>query len=277
MPMELIPIDQSRRPVVTPAMEEACAGKFKFTVPMGGGNGETSEPITVPWATCQEIYMAMGAVALSAVEDVNEGEAALQRKDYWQAQKIFEIAAAKGDGKAAYALGRMYEKGIGVNKNYYEAIDWYRAAAAQGDLRAQGALGYIYETGDILMARDYPEAVAWYRKGAEQGHAFSQVHLAYIYLNGAPGLVQDYKEAFSLLTKAAEQGYEYGQLSLGQMYADGKAVPQHLVQAHKWVNLAATGGLEKACKVRDKIEAMMTPSQIEEAQQQARDWLASKS
>ena len=58
------------------------------------------------------------------------------------------------------------------------------------------------------------------------------------------------------------------------MYADGKGVPQDYVQAHMLWNLAVSRGDEDARANRDIVAGQMTPSQIEEAQRLAREWLA---
>jgi len=56
------------------------------------------------------------------------------------------------------------------------------------------------------------------------------------------------------------------------MYRKGQGVPQDYVQAHMWVNLAATQGREDARKARDILAFQMTPAQIAEAQRLAREW-----
>ena len=67
------------------------------------------------------------------------------------------------------------------------------------------------------------------------------------------------------------------QYNLGFMYGKGLDVPQDWVQAHIWLNLAASryppgGGRDKAVKNRDIVAKMMTPAQISEAQKLAREW-----
>ena len=56
--------------------------------------------------------------------------------------------------------------------------------------------------------------------------------------------------------------------------ADG--VPQDYVQAHKWLNLAASrttpGKLEDVRLARDKLAEKMTALQVAEAQRLAREW-----
>ena len=58
------------------------------------------------------------------------------------------------------------------------------------------------------------------------------------------------------------------------MYHRGDGVPQDYVQAHMWWNLAAAQGNEYGIEHRDLVAGHLTPSQIEEAQRLAREWLA---
>jgi hypothetical protein len=60
---------------------------------------------------------------------------------------------------------------------------------------------------------------------------------------------------------------------LGMMYCIGREVPQDLVAAHKWFNLAALKGSQAAREYRCEISREMTATQIAEAQRQARSWL----
>ena len=67
------------------------------------------------------------------------------------------------------------------------------------------------------------------------------------------------------------------------MYEHGRGITRDYVQAYKWVNLVAvhfvppsdrSGTLQReiAVSARDQIGAKMTPAQVAEAQQLARDW-----
>ena len=91
-------------------------------------------------------------------------------------------------------------------------------------------------------------------------------------LQPGPAKAQDIQQ----LRMAAEQGIASAQYNLGVMYANGQGVPQDYVQAHKWVNLAAsrtTGEVaEKSRLLRDQLAEKMTASQVAEAQQLAREW-----
>lgn len=78
------------------------------------------------------------------------------------------------------------------------------------------------------------------------------------------------------LKEKAEQGDAAGQFNLGVMYAAGRGVPKDYVQAHMWLNLAATNDFaeKKYAECRDKLAAIMTPEQITEAQKLAWEWYA---
>ena len=67
----------------------------------------------------------------------------------------------------------------------------------------------------------------------------------------------------------AEQGHAEAPYILGVMYADGRGVPQDYVEAHMWLNLAAsrlTGeARENAVRGRDGVAGRMTPDDLNEA------------
>ena len=72
---------------------------------------------------------------------------------------------------------------------------------------------------------------------------------------------------------AAEQGHSKAQLNLGVMYGNGQGVPQDYVMAHMYFNIAAVGGNKNAIKGRSIFEKQMVPSQLEKAQDLAREWM----
>ncbi len=117
---------------------------------------------------------------------------------------------------------------------------------------------------------DHNEAARLYRRAAEQGHAEGQLKLAFMYGNGE-GVSQDDAEAAKWYRLAADQGHAGGQLSLGNMYKRGQGVPQDNVQAYKWLDLAGSQ-IVSAFLNRDRVAAKMTPAQIAEAQELAREW-----
>jgi len=78
-----------------------------------------------------------------------------------------------------------------------------------------------------------------------------------------------YSKAMQEFRPLAGDGDPQAQYVLGSMYANGKGILQDFVQAHAWLNLAASQGHEKAALYRDEIAEKMTTSQVARAQQLA--------
>ena len=79
------------------------------------------------------------------------------------------------------------------------------------------------------------------------------------------------------LRKAAEQGDAKAQHLLGGAYGTGRGVRQDFIQAHMWLNLAASHfpsgeTRDRSAKLRDNLAAHMPPAQTAEAQRLAREW-----
>jgi len=171
-------------------------------------------------------------------DDLQDGLGAYDRKDYKAAHKLLLPLAEQGIVYAQSILGLMYLKGEGVPQDFKEAVKWIRSAAEWGFAYAQFDLGAIYERGKGVP-QDYKEAVKWYRLSAEQGIVYAQVNL-------------------------------------GSMYANGHGVPKDSVLAHMWWNLAGSNGNERASKNRKLVEKEMSPQQITQAQEMARNWKPKK-
>jgi TPR repeat protein len=159
-----------------------------------------------------------------------------------------------------------YKKG-----NYQAALKEFKPLAEQGNVDAQFSLGMIYRNGQGVT-QDYKQAIYWYKKAAEQGDADAQYILGVMYYEGQ-GVSQDYKQASSWYRKAAEQGDEKAQFNRGVMYSKGQGVTQDYIMSHKWFNIAGANGDAEAAKSRNIVEKLMTPQQVEKAQQLARDWV----
>lgn len=105
---------------------------------------------------------------------------------------------------------------------------------------------------------------------AEQGNAEGQWRLAWLYRNGEV-VVQNHVEAFKWFRLAAEQGHSGAQSGLSWAYSRGLGVPIDLVRALMWISLAANSGNPFMVEERDRLAQSMTPQQITQAQQMARD------
>jgi len=117
----------------------------------------------------------------------------------WVLVERFEkqlAAANNGKIKAMYEVGRLYERGRGVDTNLAAAIKWYLKASASGQHSAQARLGIMYFEGR--------------------------------------GVKQNYSEALKLLISAAKNKVPSAQFQLANMYELGTGVPQDLKKAIYW-------------------------------------------
>ncbi len=73
---------------------------------------------------------------------------------------------------------------------------------------------------------------------------------------------------------AAEGGETEALYDLGLLYSTGQGVGQDMVEAHKWFNLAAMMGLQRAVVDRSDLARDMSTLEIADAQRQAREWQA---
>jgi uncharacterized protein len=184
------------------------------------------------------LFLFSGSVYGDVYSDFHDGLDAHDRKDYKEAVRLWKPLAEQGYASAQYNLGLMYKKGQGVLQDYKEAVRLYRLSAEQGNASAQSNLGLMYQNGQGVP-QDYKEAVKWFNLSAEQGNATSQYNLGFMYAKGT-GVLQDY------------------------------------ALAHMWFNLSGSNGNKDAVTNRDIIEKRMSPSQIEKAQEMARNWKPKK-
>ncbi len=133
-----------------------------------------------------------------------------------------------------------------------------------------------YDEGVATYKRgDYATALREWRPLAKQGNANAQFFLGVMYYKGR-GVPQDYAEAMRWFRETAERDLAASQFALGAMYSLGHGVPRDYVQAHVWINLAVSNlppgeGRDNAVKSRDLLAKIMTPAQIAEAENLARE------
>jgi len=124
------------------------------------------------------------------VDPFQSGQAAYDAEKYQQARKLWLPLANHGDVRAQYALGRLYEKGKGVDRDFNKAYDWYQKAAQKNhpDSQYRVAVGLAMGVG---IAKNEPEALSWLRKAANNNQKRAQKVLAQAYEEGRLGLKAD--------------------------------------------------------------------------------------
>jgi uncharacterized protein len=132
-------------------------------------------------------------------------------------------------------LADAFDDAIAANKrgDYFTSFPLFEKLALKGDAAAQTSLGLMLEKGQGVP-RSPAEAVQWYRLAAEQGYATAQVNL-------------------------------------GLMYGKGLGVAQDEVRAYMWFMLAAGSGETNAIRNRNIAAQRLTPLQITQALQMARE------
>lgn len=113
-----------------------------------------------------------------------------------------------------------------------ERFDKQLSAANTGKLKAMYDVGRLYERGrgvDINLA----EATKWYQKASNSGQHNAQARLGIMYFEGR-GVKQNYKKALQLLNTAAKNKVPSAQFQLANMYELGTGVPQDLKKAIYW-------------------------------------------
>jgi serine/threonine protein kinase len=211
--------------------------------------------------------------SLTPEEMVRLGDGFRNTKEYPEALKWYNKAAARGNAEAQNELGRFYQFGWGVEKDNAQAVQWFRKASDQGLAEAQANLGWMYQYGlgvavdnaqafqlyqksalsgggspaetrlgfmyenGLGVQKDYAQALSWYRKGADQGNPRAQTSLGIFYQNGW-AVPQDYAQALQWYRKAADQNFKWAQNRMGMMYKNGWGVPQDAEQARSWFQKA---------------------------------------
>ena len=149
---------------------------------------------------------------------------------------IFKKLADKGDKKAAYYLGEMYQFGDGAKVNGDKAIHWLSVAATAGNVNAERQLGLLYLDGVVT--------------------------------------VQDFSKARKWLDAAAQQGDEVALRNLGDMDKNGLGAPTDPVMAYAYYSAAATRGYRHASAMRDQLAASLSPERQRAGEKKAQAILA---
>ncbi len=196
-------------------------------------------------------------------------------------------AAQNGHVRAASMMGVRYFNGDGVEVDHDKAAILLKAAAEAKNAKAQLLMGFLHfhgkgvEQSDDIASRYYyaaannGEAAAVERliKLSERGSAEALTYAGLLYKDGI-GVGTDAPKAAQLVLGGAEKNFGLAQYMISHAYGSGQGFEQDYLKAHMWANLAAANEHEGATKRRDVWSQLMTPEQIADAQDMAREWTA---
>ncbi|MFQ5995898.1 MAG: tetratricopeptide repeat protein [Acidiferrobacterales bacterium] len=147
----------------------------------------------------------LGGSSAGAGTTFIDGYNAYAAKDYARAMEILKPLAEAGHADAQWWVGRMYEKGQGVDKDMDHVRTWYRRAAKGGQRRAQYKLGVAYARGMQGVEKNEAEAAKWLLSSAEKGYDRAQKVVAHGYKKGKFGFPKDPEKAKYWQEKADAQ------------------------------------------------------------------------
>jgi tetratricopeptide (TPR) repeat protein len=172
------------------------------------------------------------------------GRVATARKDYAEARRLYEQAAASGYAMAMNNIGALYEGGSGTPVNYVEAARWYQKAVDAGEPIAMVDLGWLYENGHGVK-KDYAQARRNYEAAVKAGEPSSMNNLGLMYMDGE-GVPRDYDEVRRLFEQGAALGNDAAINGLGLLYSHGNGDPRDNRKALQLFEKAAALGNPEA-------------------------------
>jgi hypothetical protein len=92
--------------------------------------------------------------------------------------------AEAGDAIAQFDMAKAYMSGTGVATDPNTALVWLQKSATQNYFGAEYALGRIYQNGLGKIPKDQHEAANWFRKAARQQNKASQDRLSEMLAQG---------------------------------------------------------------------------------------------
>ncbi len=176
--------------------------------------------------------------------------------------------------KALYQLGLHYFHGRAVAQNDAKAYDYLIKSAKASYQPAQSLLAWINALG-LGVTQDLIQAANWFIQSNQDTYQtlvlqdnpnYSSTQAKQVRSNATKSHEINQKNSITSIKKSAHQGDDKAQAQIGYMYYQGQGVPQNLVEAYAWLNLAAKSGSEQALMQREIVANKMTDIQVTKAQ-----------
>lgn len=103
-------------------------------------------------------------------------------EDYKMALGYLKSVKGKREGNALFEVGRIYEKGLGVEQNLDIALEYYAKAVEKGYSRGVYQSASVYE-----KKKDYRQALALYKKALDGKFAKAAYGIGRLYERGRLG------------------------------------------------------------------------------------------
>ena len=180
--------------------------------------------------------------------------------DIEKAAEWFKKSAELGYVEAMVGLGEYYLENL---VDYNKAKMWYIKAAELEHPEAYCALGRIYNEG-LGVKVDHSTALKWFEKAADLGDADAQNAVGNYYLEGGDIVKADPQKAFKYYTLSASQDHPYGMLNLALCYSNGDGTSVNIEESKKWMEKAATAGVQEAIDFLNGVNEETLPPEVTE-------------
>ncbi|MGE5625155.1 MAG: hypothetical protein ACM3ZT_06380 [Bacillota bacterium] len=182
------------------------------------------------------LFLSLPAAADTPEQLLQQARAAMDKKDYDTAKRLYQESAEQGNAQAADELGEWYfnlaavggfankvdgkeQNDDKVNSYLDQAEIWLTKAAEQGNTPAQASLAYMYED-DYYGKEDKDKSRRWQLAAAQGGDAENQYKMGYD-LEKGDGMPQDVGAAIDWYKKSAAQDYNPAQDALLRLTPPG--------------------------------------------------------
>lgn len=108
------------------------------------------------------------AKTAKAAKELELAALAQKREEDAKTLRKLQPLAQKGDARAQFKLGVMYQEGLYGTPNHVAAAKWFQQAADRGETEAQNRLSFAYEKG-LGVGQNYVEAYKWASLATIQG------------------------------------------------------------------------------------------------------------
>ena len=211
------------------------------------------------------------AQTIFAADDFADANQAAAQGNMAEAIRLWTPLAQKGNAKAQYKLGLVYENGHGIKTDLKQAARWYSRAAESGHPAAQVQLARLYLYGKGVP-KSVEKAIELNRKAAEKWHPAAMYELGVFYQHGE-GVPVEIPEAMKWYERAANQGVGGAQFNLAALYMAGVGVRKNLEKAYFWLTLAAIQDDQEAALKVKELERLLPPSRIDALDGEVKAWL----
>ena len=163
----------------------------------------------------------------NAIEATNQGKAKAKQE---QLTSIIDNPSKLKAGRDSFRENKLdvdlFDTAINSlgRKEFTTALQLFTDLANRGMAEAQINLGMMFESGQGVL-QNFDEAIKWYQLAASQG------------------LIKAQEKLNLLVSKATAAQVNFG---LGVAFENGQGVPQDIMEAIRWYQLAADQGLIKA-------------------------------